>query len=24
MPPPPPEVAGAQIAIMVPIRYNSR
>lgn len=24
MPPPPPEVAGAQIAIVVPIRYNSR
>ena len=24
MPPPPPEIAGAQIAIVVPIRYNSR
>ena len=24
LPPPPPEVAGAEIAIVVPIRYNSR
>jgi len=24
MPPPPPEMAGSQIAVVVPIRYNIR
>jgi len=24
LPPPPPEVSGSQIAVVVPIRYNAR